>query len=98
MRFEWLAGHLLAEFDKQIYENVNLKWRYLMFANYETLEARRLDHRVDLDLIAKVGKYINVGLGGILLYDYDQDAEVQLSQVFSIGFLYTFQNYVEEKQ
>ena len=97
IRMEWLAGQLLAEFDKQIFENVNLKWRYVMFANYETLEARRLDHRVDLDLIAKVGKYINVGLGGILLYDYDQDTEAQLSQVFSIGFLYTFQNYVEEE-
>lgn len=95
VRFEWLGAQVLAEFDKQIYENVNFKWRYLMFANYETLEARRLDHRLDLDLIAKVGKYINVGLGGILLYDYDQDDKAQLSQVFSIGFLYTFQNYVE---
>lgn len=98
MRFEWLGAQIMAEFDKQIFENVNLKWRYLMFANYETLEARRLDHRLDLDLIAKVGKYINVGLGGILLYDYDQDTEVQLSQVFSIGFLYTFQNYVEPEK
>lgn len=98
VRFEWLGAQLLAEFDKQIYENVNFKWRYLMFANYETLEARRLDHRLDVDLIAKVGKYINVGLGGILLYDYDQDDEAQLSQVFSIGFLYTFQNYVEPEK
>ena len=98
VRFEWLGAQLLAEFDKQIYENINLKWRYLMFANYETLEARRLDHRLDLDLIAKVGKYINVGLGGILLYDYDQDDDAQLSQVFSIGFLYTFQNFVEPKE
>ena len=94
-RFEWAGGQLLAMFDKQIYENVSLKWRYMMFANYETLEARRLDHRLDLDLIAKVGKYVNIGIGGILLYDYDQDDEVQLSQVFSIGFLYTLQNYVE---
>lgn len=98
IRFEWLAFQLMAEFDKQIFENVNLKWRYMGFANYETLEARRLDHRVDLDLIAKVGKYVNVGLGGILLYDYDQDAEAQLSQVFSIGFLYTFQNFVEPEK
>jgi hypothetical protein len=95
VRFEWLAFQLMAEFDKKIYENVNLKWRYMMFANYETLEAKRIDHRFDLDLIAKVGKYINVSLGGILLYDYDQDSGVQLSQVFSIGFLYTFQNYIE---
>lgn len=98
IRFEWLAFQLMAEFDKKIYENVNLKWRYVMFANYETLEAKRLDHRFDLDLIAKVGKYINVGLGGILLYDYDQDNKVQLSQVFSIGFIYTFQNYVDPEK
>ncbi len=98
VRYEWLGFQLLAEFDKKIYENVNLKWRYVMFANYETLEAKRLDHRVDLDLIAKVGKYINVGLGGILLYDYDQDTGTQLSQVFSIGFLYTFQNYPEPEK
>lgn len=98
VRYEWLGFQLMAEFDKKIYENVNLKWRYIMFANYETLEARTLDHRLDLDLIAKVGKYINVGLGGILLYDYDQDTGVQLSQVFSIGFLYTFQNYPEPEK
>jgi hypothetical protein len=97
VRYEWLGFQLMAEFDKKIFENVNLKWRYVMFANYETLEARRLDHRLDLDLIAKVGKYINVGLGGILLYDYDQDTGAQLSQVFSIGFLYTFQNYEDPK-
>lgn len=97
VRFEWLGFQLMAEFDKNIYENVNLKWRYTLFANYETLEVKKLDHRFDLDLVAKVGKYFNVGLGAILLYDYDQDNEAQLSQVFSIGFLYTFQNYVEEK-
>lgn len=97
VRFEWFGFQVMAEFDKKIYENVNFKWRYLMFANYETFEAQRIDHRLDLDLIAKVGKYINVGLGGILLYDFDQDSGAQVSQVFSIGFLYTFQNYVEKK-
>jgi hypothetical protein len=94
-RFEVLAGQILAEFDKEIMKNVNLKWRYLMFVNYETLEGKTIDHRLDLDIIAKVNKYINIGLGGILLYDYDQDSGVQLSQVFSFGFLYTFQNYDE---
>jgi hypothetical protein len=96
-RMEWAAFQALAEFDKEIYRNINLKWRYLMYANYETLEAKTIDHRVDLDLIAKVNKYINVGLGGILIYDYDQDPGAQLSQVFSFGFLYTFQNYEEPK-
>lgn len=97
-RMEWLAFQMLAEFDKEIVKNINLKWRYMMFANYETLEPRTIDHRLDLDIIAKVNKYINVGLGGILLYDIDQDSGAQLSQVFSLGFLYTFQNYEEPKK
>jgi hypothetical protein len=98
VRIEWLAFQLQAEFNKEVLHNVNLKWRYTMFANYETLEAKTIDHRLDVDIIAKVNKYINVGLGGILLYDYDQDSGAQLSQVFSLGFLYTFQNYEDPKK
>lgn len=97
-RFEWWAFQMMAEFNKEIAPNVNLKWRYLLYANYETLDLKTIDHRVDLDIVAKVNRYINVSLGGILLYDYDQDLGVQLSQVFSLGFLYTFQNYEEPKK
>jgi len=32
-----------------------------------------------------------------LLYDFDQVNEVQFSQVFNIGFAYSFQNYEEKK-
>lgn len=95
-RFEWLAFQLTADFNKDIAENINLKWRYVMFANYETLEAKTIDHRLDLNLTAKVNKFVNVSLGGILLYDFDQDSGVQLSQAFSLGVLYTFQNYSDK--
>ncbi|MCB0488081.1 MAG: DUF3078 domain-containing protein [Cyclobacteriaceae bacterium] len=96
-RVEVLAFQMLAEFNKDIAENINLKWRYVMFANYETLEGKKIDHRLDLNLTAKVNKFINVGLGGILLYDYDQDTSVQLSQLMTIGFAYTFKNFEEKK-
>jgi hypothetical protein len=96
-RFEWLAFQLLAEFNKDIAKNLNLKWRYLMFANYETLEMKTIDHRLDLMLNAKVNQFITVGLGGILLYDYDQDTGAQVSQVFNLGFAYSIQNYEEPK-
>jgi len=96
-RYEWLAFQMLAEFNKDVVENINLKWRYIVFANYETLEAKKIDHRFDLNLTAKVNKFVNVNLGGILIYDYDQDTEVQLSQAFSLGVLYTFQNFQEKK-
>jgi hypothetical protein len=96
-RFEWLAFQMQAEFDKNIATNINLKWRYLMFANYETLELKTIDHRLDLMFNAKVNRFITVGLGGILLYDYDQDSGAQISQLFNFGFAYTFQNYVDPK-
>jgi Protein of unknown function (DUF3078) len=96
-RFEWYAFQLLAEFNKDIAKNVNLKWRYVLFANYQTLEFKKIDHRLDVNLVAKVNKFVNVSLGGILLSDYDQDNHVQLSQAFSLGILYSFQNYEEKK-
>jgi long-subunit fatty acid transport protein len=95
-RFEWLAFQLMADFNKDIATNVNLKWRYMMFANYETIEPKTIDHRLDLTLSIKVGKYVNVGFGAILLYDYDQDTDAQISQVFSIGLGYSFRNYEEK--
>lgn len=96
-RFEWLAAQVWAEFDKNIATNMNLKWRYMMFANYETLALKTIDHRLEVMLNAKVNRFITVGLGGNLLYDYDQDSGVQVSQVFNLGFAYSFQNYEEKK-
>lgn len=96
VRYEWLAFQLLAEFNKEIAKNITFKWRYLMFANYETLELKTIDHRLDLGFTAKVNNFINVNLGTILIYDYDQDKSVQLSQAFSLGILYTFQNYKDK--
>ncbi|MCB0492685.1 MAG: DUF3078 domain-containing protein [Cyclobacteriaceae bacterium] len=98
LRVEALAFQMLAEYNKDIAENLNLKWRYLFFANYQTLEAKTIDHRLDMNITAQVNKFINVSLGGILLYDFDQDSGVQLSQAFSLGFLYTFQNYKDKKR
>lgn len=69
----------------------------MMFVNYENLEAKLIDHRLDLMLSARVNKFITVGLGGILIYDFDQDPGAQVSQVFNFGFAYSFQNYEEKK-
>lgn len=95
-RWEWLAFQLTADFNKAISENVNLKWRYMMYANYETLDIDKIDHRLDLMFNIQAGKYVTVGLGGILLYDYDQDTEVQLSQLFQVGLAYSFRNFEEK--
>ena len=96
-RLEWLAFQLLSEFDKDIAKNLNLKMRYLMFANYETLEFKTIDHRLEVRLAAKVNKFIDVNLGGIMLYDYDQDSGAQFTQVFSLGFVYSIQNFAPKE-
>ena len=96
-RYEWLAFQMLAEFNKDIAKNMNLKARYLMFANYQTLEPKTIDHRLDVNLTASVNRFINVSVGGILLYDFDQDAGAQVSQAFTLGAVYTFQNYQDKK-
>ena len=95
-RWEWLALQIMAEFDKDIATNLNLKWRYVMFANYETLEPKTIDHRLDVTLTARVNNFITTSLGGTLLYDFDQDSGLQVSQAFALGFAYTFQNYEPE--
>ncbi len=95
-RLEFYAFQMTADFDKDIATNMNLKARYMLFANYKTLEANKVDHRVDLNLTAKVNKFINVSLGGIFLYDFDQDHSPQFSQALSLGVLYTFQNFQDK--
>ncbi|CAN5755904.1 hypothetical protein BH24BAC1_BH24BAC1_37870 [soil metagenome] len=87
VRYEWLAAQLFASDDRKIRENLDVKWRYLMFANYQTLAPRTIDHRIDASLTAKITQYVNVSLTSILLYDVDQDAAVQYSQTLSLGLL-----------
>jgi len=96
-RFEWAAAQVLAEFDKNISANLNLKWRYLLFANYSNFNFNEIDHRLDFSLVVKVTKFVNVNFGGIVLYDHDQDAGIQVAESFSLGVLYVIQNYRPEK-
>jgi hypothetical protein len=58
---------------------------------------KKVDHRLDLGITAKITKYVNVTLGGIIVYDYDQDHKPQYNQGLSLGFLYTAQNFEEKK-
>jgi len=96
-RFEWYAFQLTADFKQDIAKNLNLKFRYLLFANYETLEPKTIDHRLEVKLAAKVNNFIDVSLGGVILYDIDQEASVQLNQYFALGIVYSFQNYKDKK-
>ncbi|TAH00365.1 MAG: DUF3078 domain-containing protein [Sphingobacteriales bacterium] len=81
-----LAFQVVANFDKDIAKNVNLKSRYLIFAAYEKL--KNIDQRLDITLTAKVNKFINVMINGIALYDDDFSNTLQTSQALSLGVVY----------
>jgi len=88
VRSEMALMQVVANFDKNIAKDVNLKFRYQGFANIRTLDA--IDHRLDASITAKVNKYVNVNLGMIAIFDKDQAASVQFAQSLALGFLYTF--------
>jgi len=83
-----LAFQLVSNFEKDIMQNLSLKSRYAMFANYEKL--RSIDQRLDVSLLAKVNRLINVTVNGVILYDDDASGKIQASQTLALGLLYKF--------
>jgi hypothetical protein len=97
IRTEWLAAMVQADLEKDIADNLNLKVNYQAYANYQTLAFNTIDHRLSTTITAKVNRFISVNLIGILLYDRDQDQDVQLSQTLGLGILYNVQNFTDPK-
>ncbi|MGV3707064.1 MAG: DUF3078 domain-containing protein [Arcticibacter sp.] len=83
-----LAFQLVSNFEKDIMQNLSLKSRYSMFANYEKL--RSIDQRLDISLLAKVNRLVNVSINGVILYDDDASGKIQASQTLALGLLYKF--------
>lgn len=77
---------LLANFDKDISKDLNLKFRYMAFAALKNFGD--IDDRLDANLTAKIGKNVNVNLGLIGIYDNDQSGKLQLAQSLNFGFLF----------
>lgn len=92
-----IVFQLVAEVNKEIMKNVTLKARYQGIADYQKLNGQGFVHRLDVNILAKVNRFVTTSIGSVLLYDYDQDKDVQYSQLLNIGILYTLQNYVEKK-
>ncbi len=87
-----LAFQITANLDRNLTDNLNLKSRYNLFADYK--ELKNPDHRLDVTLSAKVTKLVNVTLTGIMLYDNDwkpddaPKAKVQWSQALALGMVF----------
>ncbi len=79
---------LVANYDKDIAKNINLKWRYQAFISSKIKDASEIDHNVNVILTAKVNEFVNVSIGGILNYDKDQTADLQYAQSLGIGLAY----------
>ncbi|GAB3536931.1 DUF3078 domain-containing protein [Pontibacter brevis] len=93
VRTEWLAAMVQANFKRDIATNLNLRLNYMGYLNYGEFTFKRVDHRLNAVLNAKVNRYINVNLTGNLIYDYDQDPGVQYSQALGLGILYTLRGF-----
>lgn len=86
-----LAFQITANLDKNITPTINLKSRYNLFADYK--EIGKPDHRLDATVSAKVSRFVNVSMSGIMLYDNawvieeDTKAKLQFSQALALGVL-----------
>lgn len=85
-----LAFQLTANWDKNINENLNVKGRYNLFANYKDITDP--SHRLDLTLTTRVTKLINVTFNGVVIYDSTIDRNIQASQTLALGLLFKLPN------
>jgi len=85
----WQFGfQALAQLEQPLGPNADLKVRYVLFIDYGQLRLVDTSHRLDLTLTAKVNTWLNVSLGGIALYDYNQDQGFQYSQNLALGIVF----------
>ncbi|MCL4638242.1 MAG: DUF3078 domain-containing protein [Olivibacter sp.] len=88
-----LAFQIVANLDRNLNDNLNIKARYAFFANYG--QWGDASHRLDATLTARVSRVISVTLNGIALYDPLQlkeatGSKLQTAQSLAIGLLYKF--------
>ncbi|PWS27962.1 hypothetical protein DHW03_10380 [Pedobacter yonginense] len=86
-----LAFQVVSSFDKDIFPNTNLKARYLMFIPYEDIAWSKIDHRLDIAITAKINRFMNTSLTGVMLFDADTGTnKIQANQTLALGFGFTF--------
>ncbi len=93
-RWEVLAAQLLATLDQPLGSAANLKARYLLFTNYGMFRLRQVNQRLDVTITAKVYGLLSVNFQSTVLYQFDQDANIQFSQGLGLGLLLTRQRPV----
>ncbi len=83
-----LAFQIVMNFDKDIFQNINLKSKYMAFIPYDNFGYT--NHRLDVALTAKVNRYMNTSITGVGLYDRNSSSKIQGSQTLSLGLTFIF--------
>lgn len=83
-----LAFQIVTSYEKEVVQNVMLKTRYNMFIPYDNFG--HIDHRFDINVVAKINRFMNVSLTGVGLYDRDTDSKLQGSQTLAMGLTFIF--------
>lgn len=83
-----LAFQIVTSFEKEVFQNIMLKTRYNMFIPYDNFG--HIDHRFDINVVAKVNRFMNVSVTGVGLYDRDTDSKLQGSQTLAMGLIFVF--------
>ncbi len=83
-----LAFQVVSNFEKEVFQNVNLKARYMVFVPYDRIDYT--NHRLDVEVRAKVNRFMNVTVTGVGLYDKNTAARIQASQTLALGLMFVF--------
>jgi hypothetical protein len=83
-----LAFQIVTAYEKEIFANIMLKTRYNMFIPYDNFG--HIDHRLDINVVAKINRSMNVSVTGVGLYDRDTDNKIQGSQTLALGLTFVF--------
>lgn len=75
-------------FDKNLHKNINLKFKYRFFKDYDFVSPFNMVQRFDVIFSAKITKFISTNLTYTMLFDRDQDVRVQHAQGLTVGFKY----------
>jgi hypothetical protein len=91
-----LAFQAVAQFDKEVMQNLRLTTRYQLFVPYGR-GPQNIDHRLDMTITARINRLIAVTVNGIALYDKDAFIDrkdkkpgIQASENLALGIVYRF--------
>lgn len=87
------GAQLNAKFQKDIFKNVNLMSKLMLFNNYtdkDKANRKNIDVNWEVMINIKANKYLTTSIFTNLIYDQNMVAKTQFKEVFGIGLSYKF--------